>query len=317
MRFPLFLLVATLLPEILPAQPTLLPGETEASPGPADPANGWVPVSPPPVEPTVLMGRWNDLYAGTRRGIFRSRDKAKTWVQVADMGEVKWIEYLDTVFYAGASGALWRSKDDGDTWHKVLEVGAPVEGIALLDERLFAGVRGFGMYRAMAEDGTWKPAPASPENRIMQAVVATDSVLLVGGPWGVYRSVDLSRHWVLPEAGLREPILELGVAKGGAVFALSEHGVVHRSGDGGITWTLEQAGLDTVEVRDLHVYARLPFVMGRGGVYRLKEGMGWGRIPGLEGEVLTHLTFVNGDLYAGAADRLFRKQNAYFARTVR
>jgi photosystem II stability/assembly factor-like uncharacterized protein len=243
-----------------------------------------------------------NIFAGTDRGIYRSRNWGLDWEALrhpglAGLGTVHQVLPLGPRVYAGGEGGLYISDDFGDTWNRALG-GTTVLSVLssrypAADPTVFAGTteglvrsRDAGQsFRAAGQRGTavhrldW-PGPA--------LVIATSG--------GVLFSNDGGATFDAPGSGLPPgAVLALAVSSYFAVdpvlFAGVEGKGVHRSPDAGRTWL--PAGLEGESVRDLvwlgpHLYAA-----GSHGVRRSEDlGRSWTPLnEGLKTLAAYHILF--------------------------
>ncbi len=110
------------------------------------------------------------VYAATLNGLYKSRDKAETWMRVgASLTDpIIPVMVLDrtrkgTLYIGGRFGIL-RSEDGGDTWQAMNQGLASLNVRSLvqspLDPQVFyLGTNGSGLYRSDDAGNTWVPLP--------------------------------------------------------------------------------------------------------------------------------------------------------------
>lgn len=110
------------------------------------------------------------VYAGTTKGLFRTKDKGETWDRIGQSLADPFISSLllhptePSVLYVGGPAGVWKSVDSGQSWKAVNQ------GIATLNIRalamdaknsqlLYAGTNGSGLYRSIDAGATWAAVP--------------------------------------------------------------------------------------------------------------------------------------------------------------
>lgn len=154
------------------------------------------------------------MYAGTQRGLFRSRDQGRTWVAlttgpVDDTGQPRPIRQVliepaapDTV-WALTENDLYRSRNRGATWAR-REAGLPAE--RRVGNLAFSPLSGHGyltlggtasaLWRTTDRGASWRPtAGRLPEDgTVALAAGSPDALLYVAGE-RVFSSNDAAATW--------------------------------------------------------------------------------------------------------------------------
>lgn len=293
-------------------------------------------------------------------GLFRSDDDGLTWVQAGLAGEnVHSVSVpLPGQLYAGTRRGTFRSTDNGENWALLESASfpAPLSEVVALGSTLFAGFAepryrapGAGVWRSSDEGATWVPMTGLPPETSVHALVVVGDALFAAcgdvlgrGGRGIYRSVD-HRHWT--PTGLNDEWLNaLIVTPDGALFAGAVESGVFRKQPSVSGWTATSNGLKNwqptalafdaadrlygLTLRELFAYdapsrtwtvhalpegtaAPTPFnftsskdgtliLSGQGGVFFSEtppESWSWREIPEVEGQVF--------DLHVTGDGRLF------------
>jgi photosystem II stability/assembly factor-like uncharacterized protein len=234
---------------------------------------------------TSIAAAGHDILAGTPEGVFHSEDTGRTWMTANEglvVPHVRWLAYHpdgSRVFAGAEPAAIFVSHDRARTWRECREIAklrdenkwylpySPeagcVRGFAFNGERGYAAVEQGGLLRSDDHGGTWRLTDASagnPRSTIPQFHIHPDvhsvevhpsSPDLVFAPTGggLYLSEDggmtyreiydcyCRAVWIDPDDADH---LIFGPAD-----SVSEDGRIEETRDGGESWGLLSAGLDT------------------------------------------------------------------------
>jgi photosystem II stability/assembly factor-like uncharacterized protein len=172
-----------------------------------------------------------------------------------------------SVFAPLAEGGLLRSADGGATWATVEGIDAPVAAVALApDGRRVWAPDHEGVLHASADGGAaWTSSSVPGVDHLTSALVVEGDggeprALLGTGDGRVVTATVDGEVEVVGEGLPPEPVVGLAAAGGreGALYASTATSGVHRSDDGGRTWTASSDGLTTSDQRDEPEYADRP-----------------------------------------------------------
>jgi photosystem II stability/assembly factor-like uncharacterized protein len=194
------------------------------------------------------------LLAGTRKGIHRSTDGARTWKPVATSAmsmEVRTVRFVPDSkrAYGRDEDTIWKSDDAGANWTEMkpsLKVDSTTRGRFALaadpaspDTVLANTDRTF--FRSTDSGKTWGTASGIPATTRIQVAVAdaASKTLYAGTVEGVYRSTDSGATWTLSgKTGTFDvQTLLVDPSTPGTVYAGTWRQGVIRTKDGGTTWT--------------------------------------------------------------------------------
>jgi photosystem II stability/assembly factor-like uncharacterized protein len=216
----------------------------------------WLQTSGPP-EGTVrcLLLNGADLYAGTRMGVFRSKDGGAHWDSASTgLGNPAVWALLATgnKLFAGTNGGgLFRSADSGRTWVAV-NLGILSMNVYCLDTvgtSLFVGTGQGGIFRSTDYGDHWVPADSSilPSSGVISLTSMGQTLYAGLDGAGVFRSSDLGVTWSMASTGLSNTNVWNFAQGGNQLFAGTMGGGVFHSSDGGSSWIKFKTGLtDTV-----------------------------------------------------------------------
>lgn len=238
---------------------------------PGDSATNGLPVTSLAASGSVVVAG-TDL-AGTPRGLLRSTDAGATWVpantgvDLSPGSGIKAVALDGTTFYAAGyvgsngSAALYRSVDQGASWTSI-GGGIPdasragLTSVYAKGSLLVAGGRN-GTFRSTDGGATWSPlALLSPLGSYdsVSGVVAQGGNLFAGLDTGgfptgqpiVFVSRDQGASWTKVAGTVPAASVGALAATADDLFAGTSKGV-HRSTDGGATWSVLGIGLGDVK----------------------------------------------------------------------
>ncbi len=202
-----------------------------------------------------LFSHSGTLFACGRRD-YRSTDAGATWSAMnvgAAAASFGMCTIADTLYLASVDGDVHRSVDNGDTWRRVGGAHGDWPGVfAAHGSRLYLSLDA-DFY--ISDDGgvSWKGINMVLVDQYVDAFAANDSVL----------------------------IASFGARLGGVPDRL------HRSTDGGVSWTLAHNGFNADRVNAI-IWNGAEFLAAGsvpGGLFHSADGAGWARYPAPAGEI--------------------------------
>jgi len=213
------------------------------------------PISALVVDPTTAT----TVFAGTDRGIFRSRDGGKTWRIVADLEQVNDLAIDPAApfrLYAATGKGAFRSTDGGATWSPAWSPGQGLDS---------------SVYHLAV-------SPGRPSD------------VYLTSPFGLFASSDRGETWTriydrVPFAVAVDP------SRPSILYLSSGGGPITKSTDGGLTWTAVGSGLPPVTPLSLVIDPAHPDTLYCAtwlGVFWSTDGAAtWSRLGGaFDGPVL-------------------------------
>ena len=225
------------------------------------------------------------VYAGTGDGVFKTTNSGDRWAAVntglpnLDVHAFAIDPSNPTTLYAGiASLGVFKSTNSGATWEAAsVGLGSPyVETLAVdpsMGTTLFAGTEGPQVFRSTDSGGTWGPTGYGPNDpwgydlAPALAVSPTPAAVYAGTTYGVFKSTDGGRNWILGNTGLPQadastynPVLALLIdpSAPATIYSGTFAAGVFKSTDGGATWTEMNVGLTNRTVHALAVDPSTP-----------------------------------------------------------
>lgn len=206
------------------------------------------------------------LFAATTMGVFESKNAGDSWTKRMDgMKEVLMVVTLGmdprmrSVLYAGTSGGVYKSTDGAGYWEKVNNGLVPPE--------IIKSSRALGVTSIQVD-------PFAPDT----VYAATLD--------GLYKTTDGAKSWVRMAQSLQDQMMIgmlLDGSRAGVLYLVGRSGV-HRSEDGGATWTATNNGFATLNVRSIAQSQTDPSLFYAGtngsGLYRSRNrGETWESVP--------------------------------------
>lgn len=238
----------------------------------------------------IVTGQNGDIYIGTARGVFRSRNNGMNW---QDTGLR--YEYINTLTIGpngevfagtgrfGQNGGVFRSDNNGETWESIGLTDTDVITLKFSPVgRLFAGTSSQGLL--FSDDGTnWQSNNNFFTNSyISDLEIASDGVIYIGTHDGLFRSYDNGENWQDISFGLADVNVKTHVLTHDGLLYLGTDYGVFVSDDKGLHWKLSSLGLWDRGVqaliigRDGRLYAGLS---ANGICYSDNNGSSWEKIP--------------------------------------
>lgn len=213
----------------------------------------------------LVPGEPGVVYAGTRVGVYGSRDHGRSWRHLTgahpELEKVTSLlvdrERRDTVL-AGTWRRAYRSKDGGATWSRLddgMVLDSEVFSLQPVPGRpgeIWASTCGW-VYRGRALGDSWvRSSRGLVERRATSFGVLPGGRLLAGTVDGVFASTDDGASWERAGAdGLAIHALEHHPDRPQRVWAGTEGGGVWRSDDGGASFRPSSTGLSSLRVAGL------------------------------------------------------------------
>ena len=219
-----------------------------------------------------------------------------------------------TIVVALAAGGVWAGSG---TWTSGGPDGGPVEALIFdpaTSSTLYAATRYSAVFRSADGAATWGQAGAGLPRQIRSLAVTADGVLLaLDEGAGVFRSTDDGASWQQSLAVLATA-LGADPTNAGTAYVGTSLGEVHKTTDGGASWTAGVAGLPESRVDCLVVDPLTPstvyLCIDGDAVYRSTDGgLSWvarsSGIPGLDVVSMVIDPLAPAKLYIATDDGLF------------
>jgi photosystem II stability/assembly factor-like uncharacterized protein len=210
----------------------------------------------------------NHIFVATTMGIFETKNGGENWTKrMEGMKEVLMVVTLGmdptrpAILYAGTSGGVYKTVNEASHWEKVNNGLVPPE--------MIKSSRALNVTSIQVD-------PFEPDT-VYAATLA-----------GLFKTTDGAKSWVRIAETLSDQMIiamMLDRSKKGVIYIAGRDGV-HRSGDGGMTWSTLNNGFTSTNVRSIAQSATDPEVFYAGtngsGLYRSKDaGESWEPMPSL------------------------------------
>lgn len=207
------------------------------------------------------FGRDQTCFAAGLSGLYRSKDRGRTWLSTVPADEVVSVFAVALApdygpagrLFAGLEGGVLRSCDGGDSWAAALLPLPPPQVLSIAlspafnrDGLLFAATAEDGVFRSDDGGASWTSSNFGLLDRNLLCLALSpqfenDGTIFVGAESGVYQSANRGRAWrsagFPPEAA---PVLDLAVspdfARDGLLYAATDASGLLSSSDRGQSW---------------------------------------------------------------------------------
>lgn len=200
------------------------------------------------------------LYAGSwGGGVHKSTDGGDSWTAINNGLDHPWVYTIAAdpnssqgVYVATGDAGVYKTTDGGSSWRAVnnglgsLQVRTLAVGPS--DSQIvYVGTADMGIYRSANGGGHWHWKGSGLGNMEVWAVTIDPSnprVVYAGTSGGVYKSTNGGESWTGIGVGVKTKALTINLSNPQRLFAGTWGSGVRWSGDGGLTWTPINEGLD-------------------------------------------------------------------------
>ncbi len=199
------------------------------------------------------------IYTCTSQGAYRSSDNGATWVSqsvgLTNLLGGGILKVGTRLFYVGPTG-VFISTDQGDNWSAAGLSATDVRSIAAINDTLFVGTNGAGIYKSVDFGANWVAINNGLNGALnFRAIESKGNTLFAGGPigTGVFRSLDFGANWTLLGGGLASGSYRGFASNSQLIVAGSFGSGVFYSTDNGDNWTTINTGLTDLTIFDLEL----------------------------------------------------------------
>ncbi|MCX6083359.1 MAG: stalk domain-containing protein [Caldiserica bacterium] len=266
---------------------------------------------------SVQQASQTKLWVGTHGGVYVSGDAGATWKN-ATTGALAYEVYATsaqagTILAGTWSGGIFRSTDGGTTWNHVLGAGYTIRSFLVTgfpSASLYAGAWKT-LYRSVDDGKTWKAMTTTfiGDTYVTTLVTGSQAGTMFAGTSGngVFLSDDDGSTWRPVNNGLVSPSVNRLVMVAGRLYACTNSGVCVLKGDG----TAWEALSPVTSGRETYAFtasgSKLFVACSGTALYSGDGGLTWSNeVTGLGGATIKTLDTVDGVVYAGATNGVYR-----------
>jgi photosystem II stability/assembly factor-like uncharacterized protein len=233
----------------------------------------------------AFAGNGSFLFAASASGIKRSPDRGDTWETVSvpwnynALNRVEQFLLFNDVLFCFTNnspangGGVYRTLDHGDSWEYCntgQDPTEPVSAMGIMDDHLFvsAGIR---FHRSVDNGLNWTLRSL----RSATSIGGHNGNLVIGSyetPAGLLRSTNGGSTWTPIQSSVQvAPVLDAIVHFDGQLRGAFNR-QLHRSEDGGLTWSTDDPVSGSYQVLSLHAIGDTLFAVEANRVYMLEGG---------------------------------------------
>jgi hypothetical protein len=147
------------------------------------------------------------IYTCTSQGVFRSADNGDSWAaksngisNLLSHGIIK----TDSLLVHVGPGGVSLSSDQGENWVSAGLVGTDVRCVTHIQDTLFVGTNGQGLYKSTDWGLNWIAINNGSTSSNFRAIESKGNILFAGGQngTGVFRSTNFGNSWELLSNGI-------------------------------------------------------------------------------------------------------------------
>jgi hypothetical protein len=165
------------------------------------------------------------------------------------------IVYVNGKLYVATPTGVFKSIDQANTWVAAGMTGIDVRCLTAIDDTVFAGTNGSGIYKTIDGGINWVAVNNGLNSTNFRAIEAKGNTLFAGGQigTGVFRSINGGASWSLLSGGLPTGSYRGFTHNNQLIVAGSFGAGVFYSLDNGDTWTAINNGLADLTIFDLEI----------------------------------------------------------------
>ena len=271
----------------------------------------------------------NYVYAGADSVIYISIDYGKSWTQSSRISEdVDFVsaltKYNNRIYVGTYNHGIFVSTDEGKTWmsanNGLTGLGAKTISDFVVDgDNLYAGTYGAGIFVMDLKNSIqWNSFNEGIPSLIsfnVQSLLKRNNILYAGagGNGSFYMNDGLSNQWKEVQFGnlQGQPLMFFDMIHVGSSIIISSSYGLHRSTDGGKSFSYFSPGVGYIAISNFAVYGNKIYVNFSKGAGRTfwftssDNGETWQLFQDQLGVDVLNITVINDKLFAGRLDGLW------------
>jgi photosystem II stability/assembly factor-like uncharacterized protein len=268
-------------------------------------------------ETICLTASDTNLFVGTYRGVYVTRNNGKSW-EALNRGMA--YQQVNAIVSAGRNlfaatqfSGIFRSSDGGENWTAVnTGLGnTQVFALALTGSYLFAGTYG-GVYRSADSGASWTAVNTGLTNQHIQSFAVCGQYIFTGTyGGGVFRSSTNGASWWPVNTGLTGHTISSMAVSGTKIFAGTNGEGIFLSTDSGVTWTAVNSGLTDTNVFSLAVSGDSLFAGTYDGVFRsVDNASSWTAVnAGITNKYIKAIALSGEHLFVASSSEIYHSTN--------
>jgi photosystem II stability/assembly factor-like uncharacterized protein len=198
------------------------------------------------------------IYTCTSQGVYRSENNGVTWEQKSN-GIVNLLSHgiinINSRLVHVSPGGISISVDHGENWTSAGLTGTDVRCVTHIQDTLFVGTNGQGLYKSGDWGETWIEINNGLSSTRFRAIQSKGNTLFAGGGVGsgVFRSTDYGTSWELLLNGITSSSYRGFASNNNLIVAGSFTDGVFYSLDNGDSWSQINEGLLDLNIFDLEL----------------------------------------------------------------
>ncbi len=210
----------------------------------------------------------NNVFVGTQKGIYLSRDNGSTWREALAINKTVYsIVTSGTNVFAGTNQGLYLSTNNGISWRQVDNIlnNSSIYTLGFSNSVLYAGFGNGklnsigGIYISSDLGSNWTPI-LEVNNLVTNLAVNGVNIFASTDTGKVYLSTNNGYKWTPANVGVIYPTVWSTSISGNNIYTATEYGGVYVSTDFGNTWGMESDRLIFDKITSLNINNQYVFV---------------------------------------------------------
>ncbi len=262
----------------------------------------------------------NDIFAGTKYGIYKSTNNGVNWYSVNSgipdgVAVYSFVDKINNI-YCGTDKGVYISSNFGVTWvlsSNGLPQNIPIKSLIFNGTTLYAGVFSGGIFKSSNNGVDWVKSDLGLNNDLISNIYVDNNKLLsstLGG--GIFTSINNGVSWNETNAGLNLHTIWTTYIDNNKIYIGTQGGGVYLSTNNGNNWENLNNGLGNQIVYSLTKFNNNFFAATYGGIYKSTNSCStWDSVnSGLLDSVVLCLTSKDNVIFAGTrGGKVYKSMN--------